>query len=113
METTTPPKGPAPVGNTVNKATQGVHEIVDKVANMADEAARNAIPAAQQFAHKALDKAEAGAAPAAAWLDEHAGDLNVAQEKLLEDTRNYIRENPLKSIGIAFAVGLVLSRIVR
>jgi ElaB/YqjD/DUF883 family membrane-anchored ribosome-binding protein len=119
MKTTTPPNGStpsdqaAPVGDTVSKAAQGAREIVDKVAGMADEAARKAIPAAQQFAHKAVDKAAAGAAPAAAWLDEHADELNATQEKLLEDTRNYIRENPLTSLGIAFVAGLLISRIVR
>src|SRR5262245_61606508 len=110
---TTPPETSAPIGNTVNKAAQGAREMVDKVANLADEAARKAIPAAQQFAHKAVDKAEAGAASAAAWVDEHADQFNGVQEKLLEDTRNYVRENPLTSIGIAFVAGLLLSRIVR
>lgn len=119
MKTTTPNNGStlsdqsAPVGTTVTKAAQGARQIVDKVADMADEAARKAIPAAAQLAHKAVDKAEAGAGPAAAWLDEHADDLNVAQERFVEDTRHYIRDNPLKSIGIAFAAGLILSRIVR
>jgi ElaB/YqjD/DUF883 family membrane-anchored ribosome-binding protein len=115
MATTTssPSDNAAPAGNTVNKTAKGAHDIVDKVAGMADEAVRKAIPAAQQFAHNAVDKAEAGAAPAAEWLDEHADDFNAAQEKLLDDTRNYIRDNPLKSIGIAFAVGLLISRIVR
>jgi ElaB/YqjD/DUF883 family membrane-anchored ribosome-binding protein len=119
MATTKPPKvsapadETAPAGNTVNKAAQGAREIVDKVAGMADETVRKAIPAAQQLAHKAVDKVEANVAPAAAWLEEHADDLNVAQEKILADTRNYIRENPLKSIGIAVAVGLLIGRIVR
>src|SRR4051812_39229683 len=113
MARTTPPKGAARsdatarAGNTVNKAAQGAREMVDKVAGMADEAVRKAIPAAQQFAHKAVDNVEANAAPAAAWLGEHADDLNAAQEKILADTRNYIRENPMKSIGIALVVGLL------
>jgi ElaB/YqjD/DUF883 family membrane-anchored ribosome-binding protein len=111
--TTFSSNNPSPAGNTVNKAAQSAHEIVDKVASLAGEAADRAIPAAQQFAHKAVEKAEAGAAPAAEWLDEHADQLKDAQEKLFEDTRNYVRDNPLTSIGIAFVAGILLSRIVR
>jgi ElaB/YqjD/DUF883 family membrane-anchored ribosome-binding protein len=119
MKTTTPPNASSssdqatPAGAALNKTAQDAREIVDKVAGMADDAARRAIPAAAQFAHKAVDSAAAGAAPSAAWLDGHAGDLNVTQEKLLEDARQYIRENPLKAVGIALAAGLLLSRIVR
>lgn len=123
MKTTTPPDiassyegqadRAAPAGAAVNKAAQNAREIVDKVAGMADEAARKAIPAAAQFAHKAVDSAAAGAAPSAAWLDEHASDLDATQEKLVADARQYIRENPLKSVGIALAVGFVISRMTR
>lgn len=119
MKTTTPPDASspadqaAPAGAALNKAAQDAREIVDKVAGMADEAARKAIPAAAQFAHKAVDSAATGAAPAAAWLDEHADDLNATPEKLIEDARQYIRKNPLKSVGIALAVGFLISRWVR
>jgi ElaB/YqjD/DUF883 family membrane-anchored ribosome-binding protein len=119
MKTTAPPNASAPsdqatpAGAALNKAAQDAREIVDKVAGMADEAARKAIPAAAQFAHKAVDNVAAGAAPAAAWLDEHADDLYATQEKLLEDARKYIRKNPLKSVGIALAVGFLISRMVR
>lgn len=119
MNTTTPPDAPSPsdqarpAGAALNKAAQDAREIVDRVASAADEAVRKAIPTAAQFAHKAVDSVAAGAAPSAAWLDEHAGDLNATQEKLLEDARRYIRENPLKSVGIALAVGFLISRMVR
>jgi ElaB/YqjD/DUF883 family membrane-anchored ribosome-binding protein len=118
METTTPNASnpldqAAPAGVALNKAAQDAREIVDKVASMADEAARKAIPAAAQFAHKAVDDVAAGAAPAAAWLNEHADDLSAAQEKLLEDVRQYIRANPLTSVAIALAAGFLISRAVR
>ena len=102
-----------PADAALNKAAQNAREIVDKVASLADEAARKAIPAAAQFARKAVDKAAAGVEPAAAWLNKHAGDLDATQEKLLDDARKYIRENPLTSVGIALAVGFLISRMVR
>ena len=120
--TTTPPNTASPqdrqpdsatAGATVNKAAQGARDIVDKVAGLADEAARKAIPAAAQFAHKAVDSAAAGVAPVAAWLNEHSDEAGATQEKLLNDARKYIRDNPLRSVGIALAVGFLVSRIVR
>jgi ElaB/YqjD/DUF883 family membrane-anchored ribosome-binding protein len=119
--TTSPPGSPesredqtaAPVSAALNKAAQDARDIVDKAAGLADSAARKAIPAAAQFAHKTVDQVAAGAAPAAAWLNEHADDLNITQERLVEDARQYIRKNPLTSVGIALAVGFLISRITR
>ncbi len=117
MNTTTPPNASsdqtAPANAALNKAAQDVRDIVDKVAGLADDAARKAIPAAAQFARTAVDNVAAGAESAAARLNEHAGDLNATQEKLLEDARNYIRENPLTSVGIALAAGFLISRAIR
>lgn len=97
----------------VNKVAQEAREIVDKLAGIADAATRKAIPATAQFAHKTVDSVAAGAAPAAAWLDQHADTLNVTQERLLKGTREFIRANPLTSIGIALAVGILLGRSTR
>jgi ElaB/YqjD/DUF883 family membrane-anchored ribosome-binding protein len=122
MKTTVPPNVPPAAEQTgasttvVNEAAQNAREIVDKVAGAAHDAARVAAPVidrAAELAHKVVDSAATGAAPAAKWLDQHTNELNVAQEKLLNDTRKYIAENPLKSVGIAFAVGLLLARMVR
>jgi ElaB/YqjD/DUF883 family membrane-anchored ribosome-binding protein len=97
----------------VTKVAQEAREIVDKIADLADGAARKAIPAAAQFAHKTVDSVAAGAAPAAVWVDEHADSLNATQEKLLKGGRDFIRENPLASIGIALAIGFLIGRSVR
>jgi ElaB/YqjD/DUF883 family membrane-anchored ribosome-binding protein len=103
----------APVGATLSQAAQEAREIVDKVAGRADEAARKAIPAAKEFAHKAVDNVASGAASASEWLDKNAGDLDAAQEKLVDDAREYIRANPLKSVGIALVAGFLISRMLR
>lgn len=97
----------------VNRVAQEAREIVDKLAGLAEEATRKAIPATAQFAHKTVDRVAVGAAPAAAWLDEHADTLNVTQERLLKSAREFIRDNPLMSVGIALALGILLGRATR
>lgn len=100
-------------GAVLSKAAQDARETIDKISSLMDEATRKALPAATQFAHRTVDRVAAGAAPAAAWLDEHADEINTAQAKLIDDARKYIRENPLTSVGIALAIGFLISRGAR
>lgn len=114
--TTTPPASSdhtTPASAALNKAAQDAREMVDKIAGAVDEAARKAIPAAAQVARNAVDSVAASAAPAAAWLDDHADELNATHEALLTDARRYIRENPLQSVAIALTVGFLINRIAR
>lgn len=100
----------------LNKATAGAHRVVDRVAGAADETARKALPVidrAADYAHQTLDKAAAGMAPAAEWLEDQATALNAKQKKLVQDTRDYVVANPLKSLGWALAAGFLISRFVR
>lgn len=101
---------------TLHKAAMGAHRIVDKVAGAADETARKALPAidrAADYAHKTVDKAVTGMTPAAEWLDDQATALNTKQKKLVNDTREYVAANPLKSLGVALAAGFLISRFIR
>src|SRR5207244_3518598 len=94
----------------------GAHNMVDKVAGAADEAARKAIPAidrAAEYVHQTVDKAVIGVAPAGEWLDEQAAALTAAQKKLISRTREYVAANPLTSLGIALAAGFLLTRVIR
>ena len=61
-------------------------------------------------AHHAVDSAAGAAAPTADWLAERGENLKAVQKKLVADTCNYVSVNPLKSVGIAVAVGIVISR---
>jgi ElaB/YqjD/DUF883 family membrane-anchored ribosome-binding protein len=74
----------------------------------ADEAARKAKPAidrATEFAHQAVDRAQSAAAPAAAWLGDQTENLKATQQKLVDDTCEYVSANPLKSVAIALVAG--------
>jgi len=106
-----------PAGDGVlYKASMGAHDVVDKVASAADDAARKAIPAIDRAAgavHQTVSNAVTGVTPAVEWLDEQAAALNAAQQKLVNSAREYVAANPLTSLGIALAAGFLVSRLIR
>jgi ElaB/YqjD/DUF883 family membrane-anchored ribosome-binding protein len=64
------------------------------------------------MAHQAVDKAAGAAGPTAEWLTERAEELDVRQKKLTADTCSYVTAHPMKSVGIAVLVGIVIGRLV-
>lgn len=71
-------------------------------------------------AHKAVDRATDAATSMAERLGEHADTLAEKRDELmelpetwLEGARDYVRENPLASIGIALAAGYLLHVFTR
>jgi ElaB/YqjD/DUF883 family membrane-anchored ribosome-binding protein len=70
----------------VERVADGAHETVDKVADAT---------------HHATDA-----------ISEKAAQLQDLQEEWLENAREYINKNPVKSVGIAIAGGFLLSRLL-
>ncbi len=70
-------------------------EIIDKAANSANDA---------------VDKIASATKEAAESLAKKGEQIKNAEQQLLEDCRIYVRDNPLSSMGIAVAVGFLLSR---
>ena len=106
------PKG----DGALHKAATGAHYAVERVASAADEAARKAIPAidrAAEYAHRTVDKTVTGVTPAAEWIEEQTDSFSAAQQKLINSTRSYVTANPLVSLGMALAAGVLISHIVR
>jgi ElaB/YqjD/DUF883 family membrane-anchored ribosome-binding protein len=66
---------------------------------------------AADVGHQAIDGAVAVAEPAQAWISEKSDSLMAVQRTALDNTRKYIVENPLQSIGIALATGLLIGRL--
>jgi ElaB/YqjD/DUF883 family membrane-anchored ribosome-binding protein len=64
-------------------------------------------------AHAAVDQVSAAAAPAAKWLEEQGGTLNVQGEKLAGSAAKYIAAHPFQSLGLALAAGYLISRLTR
>jgi ElaB/YqjD/DUF883 family membrane-anchored ribosome-binding protein len=71
-------------------------------------------------AHQAVDRAAGAASSVAERLGERVDSLAERGEELrelpenwLEGAREYVRENPVASLGIALAAGYILSMIMR
>jgi ElaB/YqjD/DUF883 family membrane-anchored ribosome-binding protein len=82
-------------------------EITHK-ANMANEA----VDRMASGAHEAVDKMADAVTQAAETLDVKGEKLKDIQVRWLENSRVYIRDNPMKSLGIAVVGGFLLSRLL-
>ncbi|MBL1263572.1 DUF883 family protein [Methylomicrobium sp. RS1] len=63
-------------------------------------------------AHEAVEKAADMTLRAADTINEKSGQVRDAQERLQEQIREYVRENPVTSLGIAVGSGFILSRLM-
>ncbi len=73
-------------GPTVDRLASGAHRVVDQMADVAAQAAEA--------------------------LDAKGGELKNLQVQWLEKSRVYVRDNPVKSLGIAIVSGFLLSRLL-
>lgn len=69
-----------------NKAPDSVHEAIDKIANLAYQAAEA--------------------------FGGNEDPLKNAEQQLVNDYRRYIHDNPITSMGIAVAAGFLMSRLL-
>jgi ElaB/YqjD/DUF883 family membrane-anchored ribosome-binding protein len=102
-------------GSMIDNAAAQAHGAVEYAAGAAGVAIDRAKPAldrATDMAHSAVETAADAAATPAKWLARKGEDLQVAQQKLVGTTGNYIVANPVKSLAIALAAGIVLARLV-
>jgi len=79
--------------------------------NVAD-AAGPAVDRLASGAHEAVDKMADAASRAAETLDVKGEQLKDLQVRWLENSRAYIRDNPVKALGIAIVGGFLLSRLL-
>lgn len=93
---------------SIDQASAGAHQKIDR----ATEAARPAVERMATGAHQVVDKLAGVAASAADKLGTKGEKMKETQSRLTEASRDYIRENPMTSIGIAVAAGVVLSRLI-
>jgi ElaB/YqjD/DUF883 family membrane-anchored ribosome-binding protein len=67
------------------------------------------IDTASEFAHETVDKIADAAKEA---FGETGEKLSEAEQKMLNDLRNFIHDNPITSVGIAVAAGVILSQLL-
>lgn len=99
----------------LNRASSTAHAAVNSITGAVEEATRKVKPAidgATAIAHQAVDKAAGAATQVADWSANQAERLTDAERQLRANTTSYISANPLKSVGIAFVAGLLLSRML-
>lgn len=108
---------PATAGDgAIGKVASGAHGVVDKASSAVDDAVRKARPVIDRVAegaHEAVDKAARVAVPTVQWLTERGDSLNATQKQFVADARRQVATNPLTSVGIALAAGLVIGRFMR
>jgi len=65
------------------------------------------------MAHKAVNSATDAVAPTANWLSAQGESLKNTQEKVVQDTRSFVSQHPLASLGVALIAGFLISRMTR
>ena len=71
---------------TIDKAADSAHEAVDQIANAGNQAAEA--------------------------LGAKGEQLKNAEQQLMVNCCDYVRDNPITSLGIAVAAGFLLSRVL-
>ena len=92
----------------VGEVTVTMHEGIDSVS----DAARPAVERIALGAHAAVDRVAGVATQAAETLGVKGEQLKSAQQKLVESAREYMKERPVAALGVAVAVGYLLSRLL-
>jgi ElaB/YqjD/DUF883 family membrane-anchored ribosome-binding protein len=98
---------------TAARGVEGVSATAHEKVNQMSEAARPAVDRLTSNAHAAIDTVAGAAATAVDTFDIKSEQLSKTQAKLVEAARDYMREQPVASLGIAVAAGWVLSRLLR
>ncbi len=83
------------VDTVVETVTDFTNGTVDKASKATNEAVGKASKATREIADKMGEKGE---------------QLRTAEQRLLKETTEYVRDNPITSVGIALGVGFLLSK---
>lgn len=77
-----------------------------------EKPAMNTTDKVAHFAHEAVDTVADASNHAREAFDEKSEQIMNAEQLLLKNCQNYVRENPVTSLGLAVAGGFLLSRLL-
>lgn len=106
--TPSPSDGSRTLARTVDQASTGAHDVIDKIS----DAAHPVVDRISSGMHVAIDKVAGAAGQATETLGVKGAQLKNAQVRALEQCRGYVRDNPVKAVGIGMAAGFLLSRLL-
>lgn len=92
-------------------STQGAGAAATRFAENIAEKAGTSLGELQHTAQQTMDRVTEAASQAAQRLSAHSDELWAMQDRAMESTRNYVRAHPIAAIGIAIAIGLILSKL--
>ena len=102
-------------GNSVKSAVSGAHQAIDQLS----ETAHPAVSSVTSSAHKLLDRVVGSTTQmtdrlheTGARLKETGARIKEAELRMVDASTGYVREHPLKSVGIALAAGILVSSLV-
>jgi ElaB/YqjD/DUF883 family membrane-anchored ribosome-binding protein len=99
--------------NAVERTASQAHQTVDELARRATDKAGPAIDRVARAAHQTVDKVAQAAQPAAEWIGDSAERVKQTQDQMVTSARDYIRERPLITLGVALAAGYLIGRLGR
>lgn len=94
---------------TAPRRVDAAHNTVDRIAN----AARPAVDRFAETAHQTVDRVSTFASSAAQTFQQKRSEYGTRSTEMIGDARTYVRENPMAAVGIAAAVGYVMSRLIK
>lgn len=100
----------------LTEVAASAHGAVEKMATKAGDAVLSAMPAigrAADLGHQAVDKVQGAVKPAEQWISEKADALRTVPKEAADSARQYIVDNPWKSVGAAALVGLLVGQLRR
>ena len=106
--TPSPGDGSRTLARTVDQASTGAHDVIDKIS----DAAHPVVDRIASGVHVAVDKVAGAAGQAADTLGAKGAQFKNSQVRALEQCRGYVRDNPVKAVGIGMAAGFLLSRLL-
>ncbi len=97
------------VARTVDDAASNLHGAI----NRASDVARPAVDHLASGAHHAMDSLAKTAGQFAKTLDTRGEQLMAAQSRLTGRCSSMVRENPIRTLGLAVATGFVVSWLLQ